>query len=98
MTAVNFHNQAASEIKEIYHWYASRDAKAALVLNDAIEEATQRIANDPLSHEVETKGFHWVRVRKFPYRLIYEIVDERRVLILAVAHTSRKPRYWKDRN
>lgn len=34
--------------------------------------------------------------KKFPYLVIYEIrTDE--VLVLAVAHTKRRPNYWKRR-
>jgi mRNA-degrading endonuclease RelE of RelBE toxin-antitoxin system len=36
------------------------------------------------------------RLRRFPYGLIYAI-DEGDILIVAVAHTHRRPDYWRDR-
>lgn len=36
------------------------------------------------------------RLRRFPYGLIYTL-DHDDVLILAIAHTSREPGYWRDR-
>lgn len=35
-------------------------------------------------------------LRRFPYALIYEVLPEK-VVVLAVAHTSRRPGYWRDR-
>jgi plasmid stabilization system protein ParE len=35
-------------------------------------------------------------LKSFPYVLVY-LPEERPVLILSVAHTSRMPRYWPDR-
>jgi len=36
------------------------------------------------------------RLRRFPYSVIYT-VEAGEILILAVAHQHRKPRYWQDR-
>jgi hypothetical protein len=33
---------------------------------------------------------------RFPYRVIYRVRDED-IYIVAIAHTSRRPGYWKDR-
>ncbi len=35
-------------------------------------------------------------LRRFPYVIIYEIVSDE-IHILAVAHTKRRPGYWKNR-
>ena len=36
------------------------------------------------------------RVRVFPYRVLYYLTDTS-VVIVAYAHTRRKPRYWQHR-
>lgn len=36
-------------------------------------------------------------MRHFPYSVIYHVVDEQ-IRILAVAHHSRRPSYWQDRD
>ena len=41
--------------------------------------------------------YRWMRVRRFPYILYYEILDPFRVRVYAVAHTSRHPGYWLRR-
>ncbi|MGQ0847085.1 MAG: type II toxin-antitoxin system RelE/ParE family toxin [Sporichthyaceae bacterium] len=35
-------------------------------------------------------------VRRFPYRIVYLVHDDA-IRVLAVAHTRREPRYWRDR-
>jgi len=34
-------------------------------------------------------------LRKYPYLVLYHELDDE-VEVVAVAHTSRRPRYWKD--
>jgi plasmid stabilization system protein ParE len=41
-------------------------------------------------------GVRRVMLHSFPYGVIYEVRD-RVVVIIAVAHTSRDPRYWLGR-
>ena len=36
------------------------------------------------------------KVDKFPCVVIYELVEDQ-VIIMAVMHTSRRPRYWDSR-
>lgn len=36
------------------------------------------------------------RLRRFPYGLIYQ-EDKGEILIVAVAHSHRRPDYWRDR-
>ncbi len=35
-------------------------------------------------------------LRRFPFELLYAIEAER-IVIVAVAHLRRRPRYWQDR-
>ena len=36
-----------------------------------------------------------MRMRSFPYRIIYRQTPD--LLVVAVAHTSRRPNYWRSR-
>jgi hypothetical protein len=36
-------------------------------------------------------------VNRFPYNVVYRIRDDD-IYVVAVAHTSRRPNYWKDRS
>jgi plasmid stabilization system protein ParE len=92
MTTLNFHRLAAEELRKAHAWYAARNSGVADRFQQAVDDAVTRICGDPEAQPVAFKHFQWVRVRRFPYRLIFEQADEGRVLILAVAHTSRHSR------
>ena len=97
MIAASFHRLAAEEMRKAHAWYAARDLGVADQFQQAVDDAVTRICNDPDAQPVALKQFRWARVRRFPYRLVFERTDENRVLIIAVAHTSRRPQYWRRR-
>jgi hypothetical protein len=41
--------------------------------------------------------FRWMRLRKFPFVIYYELRDPALVRIVAVAHAKRRPGYWLRR-
>jgi hypothetical protein len=49
-----------------------------------------------LSYPEIEPGIRRCRLARFPYGLIYGVDDET-VVIVAVAHLHRRPRYWIDR-
>jgi plasmid stabilization system protein ParE len=97
MTQVAFQRLAVKEYRKARVWYDDRDPTVAARFVDEVNSAIDRICADPSSHPVEPPYFLWVRVRRFPYRLIYEYTHPDNVFILAVAHMSRRPRYWRRR-
>lgn len=42
------------------------------------------------------RAFRRAKIARFPYVVVYEVRDDE-TLIIAVAHTSREPGYWEDR-
>ena len=98
MIEVSFHRLAAKELREAHAWYFVRDPDVAVRFLYAIDAAILRIRNDPDSQPVDLKSFRWVRVRRFPYRLVFELPESQRVLDLAVADVSRRPGYWRRRS
>jgi toxin ParE2 len=56
----------------------------------------ERIRQFPDAWHPLGKNVRRCRLRRFPYGLIYH-ADETGVLVVAVAHTHRRPEYWRDR-
>jgi hypothetical protein len=64
-------------------------------------EVILSIGDQPLRYPIyEGKSlkreFRRARITRFPYIVVYEVRDEE-TLIVAVAHTSREPGYWENR-
>lgn len=96
MTAVRFHRLAIRELRAARRWYEQRSPAAAGRFADAVDAAVLRIRRDPESLATAGGRLRWIPLRRFPYRLIFEQLEST-VLIIAVAHTSRRSGYWARR-
>ncbi|MDA0586987.1 MAG: type II toxin-antitoxin system RelE/ParE family toxin [Planctomycetota bacterium] len=97
---VIFDQQAAAEYRDVRRWY-SREASPDLAddFRAEVDRGVEMIARNPARcgfYDSEQQH-RWIRLRRFPYLLIYSVIDEQTVLIVAVAHVRRSPGYWKDR-
>jgi hypothetical protein len=95
-TVVVFHRLAAKEARAAEAWYAQRSSEVAQRFRDSVSDAARRISLGETTHRVGTTRFWYVRVRRFPYRLIY-CQSESAALVVAVSHHRRRPGYWRRR-
>ena len=87
---------AKAELDEAIEWYQLRNEKIAIHFTDAVEEATKRVMANPLIYRVRKNDTRYCQVDIFPYHLIFKLHKDE-IIILAIAHTSRKPGYWQNR-
>ena len=92
-----FHPEAVAELLEAAKHYDSAAQGLGEEFVAAVEAQLQKLCNTPaLGQSIGNKGLRRSHLRRFPYSLIY-YANEARILILAVAHQSRRPGYWKYR-
>lgn len=88
--------EAEGEIKEAFAWYAERSPDAAEHLLEALRDARLHISAFPrAASRISGMLFRYV-LHKYPYDLVYRL-GAREVLVVALAHHSRRPAYWKGR-
>ncbi len=92
-----FHPQASNELIDASSFYESRQNGLGLRFLDSINKGLASIRSDPLIWKPDRLGRRKYIIWKFPYILIYKIKNSM-IYILALAHTSRKPGYWKPRD
>ena len=63
----------------------------------AVDRAVNRVAAEADALPILSGPYRWVRVRRFPYLLIFRRQSADVLMIVAVAHTSRRPGYWRHR-
>jgi hypothetical protein len=64
----------------------------------SVDQLVESIQRAPDSFKSVFGEVRKARLPRFPYYLIYWLdVDTDSIHILALAHTSREPAYWKDR-
>jgi toxin ParE1/3/4 len=92
--------QAEDDIIEAARWY---DTQREGLGDEFIEEVVavfDALETNPLLHcrRHPTKNIRWRYPKRFPYRVVYEVVEEKHlVIIAAVIHAARHDREWRRR-
>ena len=91
-----FHPEALEEYDEAAHYYAAQQPGLDLRFIACVENAIEVILEDPLRWRALDEDVRRCFTRVFPYAILYTIEPDY-ALIVAVAHCSREPGYWKHR-
>src|SRR6478672_1524008 len=94
---VIFHRLALAEYRRAIANYRRPDVDVARRFVSAVEDAADRIEQNPAIGSPCHGPYRWVRVRRFPYVLYYRELTPTVTLIYAVAHSRRRPGYWLRR-
>ena len=93
---IRFLTVAQQEFDEAVEWYTQQASHLGAQFLDEVNTALKRITTYPSSCMEIEGGIRRCVINRFPYGLIYG-VDEDIIVIIAVAHLHRKPRYWSKR-
>ena len=98
MKPFQFSKPAADELTEAVRWYEMRRAGLGGDLYDAVVRTIDLIRAHP---DIGTARIgrlpnRQLLVTGFPYKVVYRTRDKD-IYVVAVAHTSRLPEYWKHR-
>ncbi|NJO73103.1 MAG: type II toxin-antitoxin system RelE/ParE family toxin [Leptolyngbyaceae cyanobacterium RM1_406_9] len=97
MMEVVFHPLAEQELLDTASYYEEQSQGLGLEYLADIESAINLLIRYPATGMVVRGSIRRLILPKFPYSLLYRIVDGDLIRILAVAHHKRKPQYWIDR-
>jgi len=93
---IRFLKPAQSEVDDAVAWYNSQSRGLGIQFLDDIDRTIRRIAAYPFSSVEIEQGLRRCLLSRFPYGIIYG-VDSETIIVVAVAHLHREPRYWIDR-
>ena len=98
MNQIRYHVEARIDVLEIVEYYEEQEgAKLADAFIFELERFIVRIAERPLSyHEIEP-GVRRANLDRFPHHVLFEIVDDKTIKIIAVKHNRRHPALGLDR-
>ncbi len=88
--------EARSELSEAVDWYRSQHPDFGNRFLRAFLEAVNKLVENPYLFQRLDDDIRRVRLKDFPYNLLY-FIQEDRVVIVACAHAKRRPGYWRDR-
>jgi toxin ParE1/3/4 len=93
----SLHPEAESDLREAAKYYRER---AGVVLAQAFFAEFEHTMNMLLQHPM--LGAAWLHgkrrhvMKRFPYSVVYSVAGDT-IQVLAVAHQSRRPGYWRKR-
>jgi plasmid stabilization system protein ParE len=96
MLRVSFHPAARQELLKYRRWYLERSDSAAAGFEREVAHAIERILEAPERYPVTMRSRRRFVLFEYPFDVIYRIRDTD-VQIMAVAHHSRRPGYWRSR-
>ena len=84
--------QTATEMaKDDFDWYEEQKFGLGNSFLDELRSCYEKIKTAPVSYTKIKKNFRHILLKKFPYIIVYEIIDDD-VVVHAVFHTSRNPK------
>jgi len=90
---VILHPRAERDIKTAYVWYESRQPGLGKEFLTSVRQKLESIQTFPESAAIIHKNIRRAVVPRFPY-LVFYLIEQTRIMVLAVLHTSRNPAIW----
>lgn len=92
---IRFRPAAAREFAADFRYYEKDHPGRGIRFVAAVDAALRQIAAAPsrfaILYEPDIRS---VKVKRFPYRVVYVVVDDA-IDVIAVAHAKRRPGYWR---
>lgn len=91
-----YYRDAIIEAWEAFDWYNQRSPRAAEQFWNELERSRRLVLQRPEGWNPYLFGTRCIRLRKFPYAIIFATTDTT-IVGLAVAHLHRRAGYWRER-
>ena len=88
--------EAEDDLKEAFYWYEDKRTGLGYDFLLQVDAGINFIYRNPEIHLIEYKGTRKHLIKRFPYKIIY-LVEEEKIIILAVLHGKRRPDLIKKR-
>lgn len=91
-----FHPEAEQELYEAASRYEAEVPTLGFRFADEVERVVRLVLEHPeLGSRLDDELRHFV-LRRYPFSVVYAVVSDV-VYVVAVAHGSREPGYWRSR-
>lgn len=93
---LRFRRGAIADGRAAAEWYRLANPETADAFESALRDALARIGDFPGIGSPSVGGLRRLLLTRFPYAVIYR-EGPREMTIVAIAHTSRRSGYWRNR-
>jgi plasmid stabilization system protein ParE len=88
--SIKVHELAERDIMQSIIWYKDHSLQAASNFQKELKDVFKTIRRSPFSGKNRYKSNYEMRMKKFPFSIIY-LIDDKEITISAVYHDKRDP-------
>ena len=85
---VDMLDEAKTDYNEIIDWYEQEKSGLGMRFYIQMDKLFQKLELYPLNYSYYSKPYRHTILKGFPYRIVFK-VEENKVLIISIFHTSR---------
>ncbi len=98
---LRFDDEAVEELEAAAAWYEARRMSLGIDFVRVVRDALDRVAENPQTwpsvRDVPARlNVRRFLLRRFPYSIVFVELDNE-IRVLAIAHSSREPGFWRNR-
>ncbi len=93
---VSFTPEAETEALLAYFWYENQRVGLGEDFKICVDSKVESLMKSPNSSSYIYKNIRASKIKRFPYNLIYRVIDSQ-IQIIGVFHHSRNPKEWRKR-
>lgn len=91
MYQLSLRARAVEMVSDSYDWYEYQQVGLGEAFIKELSLYYSKLITNPLAFSKIHKNFRQVALKRFPYVIVYEILSEKMIKIVAVFHTRRNP-------
>lgn len=88
--------EAELDLVDAAAWYESQQTGLGYQFLDEVSAMFLKIEETPLLYPNVHKNIRRALIHRFPFGVYYQ-VEKSEIIVFAVMHGSRNPKYWKSR-
>jgi len=93
---LRFTSDAETELDEAARFYNERQSGLGDEFVATVERGCELLLERPMAWKRLDRRTRQYLLRRFPFGIIY-LVEDGEIVVVAIAHLSRKPGYWRAR-
>ena len=90
---------ALTDIENSIRWYNERESGLGAQFAREVLQAIDSLPGNPLLYRIrhKRKNIRWKLLDRFPYRVVFRLTDDL-ITVIAVLHSARHDRHWRNRS
>jgi plasmid stabilization system protein ParE len=95
---VEYHPETVSDLNDAVSYYDERNPGLGDEFRVEIYETIDRITSDPHLHRAIRSDIRRCFVHRFPFSILYRIIDDTLIRVLVIRHHRRHPEFGVRRD